>query len=131
MLSDVLRYIADRDGAPVTEIKKAFGLPAEMAAELCIQLQDAGFVADQVLEPCHHLEGASSCTTCSGASCSSGAEQAGRQGGEQGGANSPHGHHMAEILADAFKKGCCGMNAPYFITASGRSYLEAAAPTAV
>lgn len=112
MLSDVLRYIAQRDGAPVTEIKKTFDLPAEMAAELCIQLQDAGFVADQVLEPCHHLDGSSSCSSCSGASCSNGTGS---------------GHHIAEVLADAFKQGCCGMNAPYYITASGRAYLRSVA----
>ena len=113
-----MRYIAERGGAPVTEIQKAFDLSPEMAAELCIQLQDAGFVADQALEPCHHLEGASSCSSCSGASCSNG------RGHDSGAGVDPQGHHVSEVLADAFKQGCCGMNAPYLITPAGSAYLN-------
>lgn len=108
MLSDVLRYIAERGGAPVTEIQRVFDLPAEMAAELCIQLQDAGFLADQVLEPCHHLGGGPSCSGCSGGSCRAGASA---------------GHAAGGSLAGAFERGCCGMNAPYVVTSSGLAYL--------
>lgn len=113
MISEVLRILAESGGAPVTAIRKQLDLPAEMAAHLCIQLQDAGFVTEWELEPCHHQDGESSCTHCTGGN-SGCAEDSGP------------GHHMAEILAaEDFKQGCCGMNAPYHITAKGRAYLQA------
>lgn len=104
MLSDVLRYISDRGGAPLTDVRKQFGLPGEMAANLCIQLQDAGYLADKILEPCHHLEGSETgCTSCSGGTC----------------ANDKT--HPDDLVG--FNQGCCGMNAPYELTATGRVYL--------
>jgi hypothetical protein len=106
VLRDVLTFLADRGGAPITEVRKAFDLPSEMAAHLCIQLQDAGFVSEWDLEPCHHQDGVSSCSHCSGASCAT--------------------EHMSAVLtADDFKQGCCGMNGLLQVTAAGRAYLTA------
>ncbi|MBM3273815.1 MAG: helix-turn-helix transcriptional regulator [Candidatus Sericytochromatia bacterium] len=111
VLREVLSFLASRGGAPITEVRKAFDLPSEMAAHLCIQLQDAGFVSEWELEPCHHQEGDTSCSHCSGATCS-----------DDGGS----GHHMAAVLtADDFKQGCCGMNGPLYVTSAGRAFLSA------
>lgn len=94
MRQEVLRYLRDRGGVPVTELATAFDLPAEMAANLLIQLQDAGLLAEHELGGCAHLGGA--CAGCDASGCSSGA---------------------------GFTHGCCGLNAPYQLTPLGHALL--------
>ncbi|HEY9857644.1 MAG TPA: hypothetical protein V6D05_18000 [Stenomitos sp.] len=105
MLIDVLAYIADHQGAPVTEIKKRFGLSSDLAANLLIQLEDAGFLHEQKLDACHHMDehghftdahaGHSGCSGC-GSSCA---------------------------VSVGFERGCCGMNSPYRVTERGIEFL--------
>lgn len=100
VFSDVLRYIDALGGAPITEIRTAFDLPSEFVANLCLQLQDAGYLEDPILEACHHQEPGGSCESCSGGNCAS--------------SHAPTN----------FGVGCCGMNAPYQVTILGRDYLR-------
>ncbi|MBM3270315.1 MAG: hypothetical protein FJZ01_21995 [Candidatus Sericytochromatia bacterium] len=110
MISEVLRLLAaSREGLPVTEIRRALDLPAELAASLVIQLQDAGFVSEWELEPCHHQDPGTACKECSGGSCSGSAD------------------HAQSPPAGDFGQGCCGINAPFRITGRGHAYLAAAA----
>lgn len=94
MRRDVLTYLKAHGGAPVTEIQRAFDLPSEMAANLMVQLQDAGLLGEQELSRCSHTAGA--CGADCAASCSQG---------------------------NAFERGCCGLNAPYQLTERGQALL--------
>lgn len=112
MLYDVLAYMAEHQGAPVTEIKKVFGLPSDMAANVLIQLVDAGFLDEQPLGACHHIDEHGNAITgtagCGDAGCGSG-------GCGSGGS--------ACSVGDAFERGCCGMNSPYRMTTAGHTFL--------
>lgn len=109
MLIDVLAYIRDHQGAPVTEIKQRFGLSSEIAANLLIQLEDAGFLHEQQLEACHHMDAngdfVESPSACGTSSCGSG------------------GCGSSCAVGAAFDRGCCGMNSPYRVTPRGLDFL--------
>jgi hypothetical protein len=110
MLVDVLAYMAAHEGAPVTEIKRVFELPSDMAANLLVQLVDAGFLFEQPLSACHHMDehGHAIEGGCGSAGCGSG-------GCGSGGTSC--------AVGDAFERGCCGMNSPYRVTDGGRDFL--------
>lgn len=112
MLIDVLAYLSEHQGAPVTEIKKVFGLGSDLAANLLIQLEDAGFLHEQKLDACHHMDGAGhfidAASGCGSSGCGSG-------GCGSGGTSCSVG--------EAFERGCCGMNSPYRVTPEGRAFL--------
>lgn len=107
MLIDVLAYIADHQGAPVTEIKKRFELSSDLAANLLIQLEDAGYLHEQELEACHHMDahGNPVQSGCGSSGCSSG------------------GCSSSCAVGEAFERGCCGMNSPYRVTERGMVFL--------
>lgn len=109
MLIDVLAYIADHQGAPVTEIKKRFDLSSDLAANLLIQLEDAGYLHEQQLEACHHMDSSGHFVESHGSGCGSGCSS--------GGCGS------ACAVGDAFERGCCGMNSPYRVTDRGLDFL--------
>jgi predicted transcriptional regulator len=110
MIQDVLTYLISHDGAPVTEIQRVFKLSADMAANLMIQLEDAGLLYEQKLEACHHMDTDGNMLTqthtggCGSGNCASSDGACG--------------------ITESFERGCCGMNAPYRITPSGRTFLE-------
>ncbi|MBO9541036.1 hypothetical protein J7643_10650 [bacterium] len=112
MLHDVLAYIHAHQGAPVTEIKRHFGLSSDMAANLLIQLEDAGYLHEQQLEACHHMDAQGNFKE-TGGGCGSG-------GCGSGGCSSGGG---ACAVGEAFERGCCGMNSPYRVTARGEAFL--------
>ena len=101
MYRQVLTFIADRGQARVTEIQQAFGLSTDMAACLCIELQDARWLTDTVPSACHHLGVDSDCAACP------------RSSGPD---------HASPGEAIAFE-GCCGINSPYRVTDRGLAYL--------
>lgn len=113
MLFDVLAYLHDHQGAPVTEIKRHFALSSDMAANLLIQLEDAGFLHEQQLEACHHMDAQGNLKATSQGGCGTGG------GCGSGGCSSGGGCAVGE----AFERGCCGMNSPYRLTARGEAQL--------
>jgi hypothetical protein len=110
MIHAVLNYLISHDGAPVTEIQRVFTLSADMAANLMIQLEDAGLLYEQKLEACHHMDAEGNMRDhshsggCGSGNCASAAGSCG--------------------ITESFERGCCGMNAPYRITPAGRTFLE-------
>ncbi|MNL51821.1 hypothetical protein D3C87_1749510 [compost metagenome] len=114
MLYDVLAYIPAHQGAPVTEIKRHFGLSSDMAANLLIQLEDAGYLHEQQLEACHHMDAQGNLKTTSQGGCGSGGSS-GSGGCSSGGS--------ACAVGEAFERGCCGMNSPYRLTPRGEAHL--------
>ncbi len=110
MIQNVLSYLIQHDGAPVTEIQRVFKLSADMAANILIQLEDAGLLYEQKLEACHHMDSDGQMLThahtggCGSGNCASAEGACG--------------------ITESFERGCCGMNAPYRITPAGRSFLE-------
>ncbi|MFP5501049.1 MAG: hypothetical protein ACLGIN_01080 [Candidatus Sericytochromatia bacterium] len=110
MISDVLTYLIAHDGAPVTEIRRQFKLSADTAANLLIMLEDAGFLYEQKLEACHHMDhdgqvqSHAHTTGCGSGNCASSEGACG--------------------ITESFERGCCGMNAPYRITDQGRAFVE-------
>ncbi|MEB3298147.1 MAG: hypothetical protein VKO21_01505 [Candidatus Sericytochromatia bacterium] len=116
MLLEVLKWVAARDGARLTEIRSHFGLSAWMAGTLVVQLQDAGWLNDPVLGVCHHLgpdANSGSCGNCAGGGCSS-----------QKALATDHADPLNSELA--FMEGCCGMNQPYVVTRAGEEALRSA-----
>ena len=110
MIHAVLSYLQTHDGAPVTEIQRVFKLSADMAANILIQLEDAGFLHEQKLEACHHMDAEGHMLTHSHTSgCGSG--NCASAGGACG-------------ITESFERGCCGMNSPYRLTPRGRDFLE-------
>ena len=97
----MLTFIADRGQARVTEIQQAFALSAEMAACLCIELQDAQWLTDTAPSACHHEGADGGCASCP--------------------RNAGPGHDSPGDPA-AFE-GCCGINGPYRLTTRGLDYL--------
>lgn len=110
MIRDVLAYLVENDGAPVTELQRVFQLSPDMAANLVIQLEDAGLLYEQKLEPCHHMD-------------AHGTMHAHAHAGGCGSGNCASSEGSCGIT-DSFERGCCGMNAPYRITPRGRQFLE-------
>lgn len=109
MIHAVLTYLATHDGAPVTEIQRVFALSADMAANILIQLEDAGLLHEQKLEACHHMDADGNMRSHSPAGgCGSGncASSEGACG-----------------ITESFERGCCGMNSPYRLTPRGRAFL--------
>lgn len=109
MIHAVLTYLIANDGAPVTEIQRHFGLSADMAANVMIQLEDAGLLFEQKLEACHHMDADGQLMThahaggCGSGNCASAEGACG--------------------ITEAFERGCCGMNAPYRITPAGKQFV--------
>ncbi|MNK75671.1 hypothetical protein D3C87_952140 [compost metagenome] len=110
MIHAVLTYLNKHDGAPVTEIQRVFALSADMAANLMIQLEDAGFLYEQKLDACHHMDADGNML-----------EQTHAGGCGSGNCASSEG---ACGITESFERGCCGMNAPYRITSSGQAFLQ-------
>ena len=110
MIHAVLTYLNAHDGAPVTEIQRVFTLSADMAANLMIQLEDAGLLYEQKLEACHHMDEdgnmleSSHAGGCGSGNCASSEGACG--------------------ITESFERGCCGMNAPYRITPAGQAFLQ-------
>ena len=110
MINDVLTYLNAHDGAPVTEIQRVFTLSADMAANLMIQLEDAGLLYEQKLDACHHMDAdgnmleSSHSGGCGSGNCASSEGACG--------------------ITESFERGCCGMNAPYRITPAGQAFLQ-------
>ena len=110
MIQAVLSYLITNDGAPVTEIQRVFQLSADMAANIMIQLEDAGLLYEQKLDACHHMD-------------SDGTMRSHEHTGGCGSGNCASSEGACGIT-ESFERGCCGMNAPYRITPAGRSFLE-------
>ncbi len=110
MIQAVLSYLISNDGAPVTEIQRSFKLSADMAANILIQLEDAGLLHEQKLDACHHMD-------------HEGKQAAHAHTGGCGSGNCSSSEGACGIT-ESFERGCCGMNAPYRITPAGRQFLE-------
>lgn len=110
MIHAVLSYLLENDGAPVTEIQRVFKLPADMAANILIQLEDAGLLHEQKLDACHHMDADGNML-----------EQSHAGGCGSGNCSSAEG---ACGITESFERGCCGMNSPYRITPAGKRFLE-------
>jgi hypothetical protein len=109
MMHAVLSYLEEHDGAPVTEIQRRFKLSADMAANLMIQLEDAGLLYEQKLDACHHMD--------TDGNMLSHAHAGGCGSGNCASAEGACG------ITESFERGCCGMNAPYRITPAGRRFV--------
>ncbi len=101
MYQQVLTFVAERGQARVTEIQQAFGLSAEMAACLCIELQDAQWLTDTPPSACPRQGGDGGCGSCAQSACPG---------------------HTSPGDPSAFE-GCCGINAPFRLTTRGRTFL--------
>jgi hypothetical protein len=111
VLHAVLSYLHAHQGAPVTEIKRHFALSSDMAANLLIQLEDAGFLHEQQLQACHHMDAHGNFKQASKGGC--------------GGCSSGCGSGGSTCaVGEAFERGCCGMNSPYRLTPRGEAYLS-------